>query len=122
VAPVAKWPRTRLNFSGGTTRVMYQEGWAKIKRGRALAGPPSPGGGHRTYCLARLSSRRPPPLAAIGVPRRARRLFNGLRARPGEARRGTRPRLGNRVPIRPAPTRRVYHSYVWRASRTAVIE
>src|SRR5438445_1923205 len=40
---------------------MYQEGWAKIKRRRALAGPPSPGGGHRTYCLARLSSRRPPP-------------------------------------------------------------
>src|SRR5688572_2705812 len=30
---------------------MYQEGAAQIKRGRALAGPPSPGGGHRTYCV-----------------------------------------------------------------------
>src|SRR5437899_1756496 len=79
---------------------MYQEGWAKIKRGRALAGPPSPGGGHRTYCLARLSTRRPPRQGAIGVPRLARRIFNGLRARPRDARSRTRPRLGNRVPKR----------------------
>jgi len=42
---------------------MYQEGEGQIKRGRALAGPPSPGGGHRTYCWSTLS-RRPLALAA----------------------------------------------------------
>src|SRR5215813_3870618 len=99
---------------------MYQEGWPKIKRGRALADPPSPGGGHRTYFLARLSTRRPPASTASSIPREAPRVFNGLHAWRRAARHETRLRLGNRLPIRAVPTGQV--SFVRMASEQDVLD
>src|SRR5213594_3087543 len=86
---------------------MFQEESPKIKRGRALADPPSPGGGHRTYCLARLSTRRPSGRGAKDVPCPAPRIFNGLPGCLHTARHETRLRMGKPVPIRAARTRQV---------------